>query len=47
VGTTYTPSSENQAVYETQRNRWEAAYAKQLELVDEGITEAMWRAPGL
>jgi autoinducer 2 (AI-2) kinase len=44
---TYTPSSENQAVYETLRNRWEAAYAKQLELVDDGITEAMWRAPGL
>jgi autoinducer 2 (AI-2) kinase len=44
---TYTPSSENKVAYETLRNRWEVAYAKQLELVDEGITEAMWRAPGL
>ena len=43
---TYTPDPKNKPVYDDLRSRWEAAYAAQLKLVDDGITVSMWRAPG-
>lgn len=42
----YKPQLENKEVYETVKHRWEAAYRVQRELVSEGVTEAMWKAPG-
>ena len=29
------------------RERWRRAYAAQRSLVDEGITQSLWKAPGL
>jgi len=43
---TVTPDPDNRALYDTARSRWLAAYAAQKALVDAGITETMWRAPG-
>jgi len=41
------PDSSKQGIYADAAEKWRAAYAKQRELVDEGITNAMWKAPGL
>ena len=43
----YTPDRENYAAYQEVASRWQAAYAAQLKLVDEGVTRSMWKAPGL
>lgn len=43
----YSPDGRNHAKYREVAGRWQAAYAAQLKLVDEGITTSMWRAPGL
>jgi len=43
---TVDPNSANGDVYRDVRKRWEAAYAAQRQLVDSGITNSMWRAPG-
>lgn len=43
----YAPHSEHHDVYREVRQRWEAAYQRQLELAVSGITEPMWKAPGL
>ncbi len=43
---TLEPSGRNRAVYAELRERWEAAYAAQRALVDQGVTAPMWRAPG-
>jgi autoinducer 2 (AI-2) kinase len=43
----YTPSSVNHTVYQEVRGRWEQAYQLQRELVDRGITQPLWKAPGL
>lgn len=40
------PDSENQPAYRELTERWEAVYAPQLALVDNGITTSLWRAPG-
>ncbi|MFD2175260.1 autoinducer-2 kinase [Rhodobacter lacus] len=40
------PNPANRGVYDAARDRWQVAYAAQKTLVDQGITEAMWRAPG-
>lgn len=40
------PDRRNRAAYDEARARWRAAYAAQKALVDQGITTAMWRAPG-
>jgi len=41
-----TPNPDNRAIYDTAHARWRRAYAAQKLLVDEGVTTAMWRAPG-
>lgn len=41
-----TPDRSNRAVYDDARNRWRQAYAAQKALVDQGVTQSMWRAPG-
>jgi len=41
------PSQENHEIYKEIRKKWKVAYETQLSLVDEGITESMWKAPGL
>jgi autoinducer 2 (AI-2) kinase len=43
----YTPERQNRAKYQEVASRWQAAYAAQLKLVDEGVTKSMWKAPGL
>ena len=43
----FIPSPENHEVYKKIREKWKIAYETQLKLVDEGITESMWKAPGL
>ncbi|MBE0491986.1 MAG: autoinducer-2 kinase [Sulfurospirillum sp.] len=43
----YTPNLHNHLLYKEIKKKWQAAYAKQLELVDENITNSMWKAPGL
>ncbi len=43
----YEPDMENHQIYKQIAKKWEKAYKKQLELVDEGVTKSMWKAPGL
>lgn len=43
----YTPNGANTEIYSSARERWRKAYAAQRALVDEGITESLWKAPGL
>jgi autoinducer 2 (AI-2) kinase len=43
----YQPNALNFEKYNTIQKKWEAVYQKQLQLVDEGLTNAMWKAPGL
>jgi len=43
----YSPQMHNHAKYQEVAQQWQAAYAAQLKLVDEGITTSMWRAPGV
>ncbi len=44
---TIEPNMENHAKYQQMKQQWQAVYAKQLELVDSGLTTSMWSAPGL
>lgn len=41
------PSMENHKIYKEIRQKWKRAYELQLQLVDEGVTESMWKAPGV
>jgi len=43
----YTPNDENTAKYEKIKTQWQEVYAHQLELVDRGLTQSMWMAPGV
>jgi autoinducer-2 kinase len=43
----YTPNEEHTELYLETRERWRKAYATQRALVDEGVTESLWKAPGL
>ena len=43
----YEPDLENKKIYDAIKVQWQEAYAKQLELVDSGVTTSMWKAPGL
>ena len=43
----YEPNSLNFAKYNSIQKEWEAIYATQLALVDQGLTTSMWKAPGL
>jgi autoinducer 2 (AI-2) kinase len=44
---TYEPNLANHAYYGEMKERWLKIYAKQMELVKEGILEPMWKAPGI
>ena len=43
----YSPSMENFELYKTIAKDWQEVYKNQLTLVDKGLTESMWKAPGL
>ncbi len=43
----YTPNLENKKLYDEIKIKWQEVYKKQLELVDQGLTDSMWKAPGL
>jgi len=42
----YMPNMENKKIYDSLKEKWQKAYVKQLELVDSGVTQSMWMAPG-
>jgi len=44
---TYKPNMDNHKLYQDIKEKFQIAYKKQLELVDENITTSMWKAPGL
>ena len=43
----YTPNATNTSFYREATERWREAYAAQRGLVDRGVTQPMWKAPGL
>jgi autoinducer 2 (AI-2) kinase len=43
----FEPNFDHKAIYDEAGERWARAYALQRQLVDEGVTTAMWKAPGL
>ncbi|ADR34987.1 Carbohydrate kinase, FGGY [Sulfuricurvum kujiense DSM 16994] len=43
----YEPNRSNHAQYGEIKEKWLKVYAKQMELVREGIVEPMWKAPGI
>jgi autoinducer 2 (AI-2) kinase len=44
---TYEPDMKNHELYNEIQLNWQKAYEIQLKLVDENITNSMWKAPGL
>lgn len=47
VETVVKPNHDNEALYADAAARWREAYSSQRTLVDRGITNTMWKAPGL
>lgn len=43
----YEPNMSNYAQYGEIKEKWLKVYAKQMELIGEGVTEPMWKAPGI
>jgi autoinducer 2 (AI-2) kinase len=43
----YQPEEKNHLLYREIRDKWAQAYAAQRTLVDDGVTQSMWKAPGL
>jgi autoinducer 2 (AI-2) kinase len=43
----YLPNIENKKIYDDIKEKWIKIYEKQLELVDKGLTNSMWKAPGV
>jgi len=43
----YEPNMVNYEIYKKQAQVWALAYKAQMKLVDDGVTTAMWKAPGL
>jgi len=43
----YQPSMQNHSLYNELKHRWREIYARELKLVDEGLTTSMWKAPGI
>jgi len=41
------PNMENHRIYKEISAKWQEIYTKELSLVDAGLTESMWKAPGL
>jgi len=44
---TYMPNMENYKIYQDIKVKWQEVYEAQLDLVDRGLTDTMWKAPGL
>ncbi len=44
---TYEPNMDNHQIYQELKVKWQKLYETQLELVDKGLTQSMWKAPGL
>jgi len=42
----YVPNSENFSKYVQIKEQWQEVYENQLRLVDRGLTQSMWKAPG-
>ena len=43
----YLPNSENFSKYTDIKEQWQEVYEEQLSLVDRGLTQSMWMAPGI
>ena len=43
----YFPNHENTVKYNTIKAQWQEVYENQLSLADRGLTQSMWRAPGV
>ena len=43
----YLPNRENFSTYKRIQEQWKEVYKNQLSLVDRGLTESMWKAPGV
>ncbi len=43
----YLPDNENYKTYKSIQKQWKTVYKNQLKLVDNGLTQSMWKAPGL
>ena len=43
----YIPNSENYEKYRSIQKQWKNIYENQLKLVDRGLTQSMWKAPGV
>lgn len=43
----FTPNLENKKIYDDAKAKWQRAYSKMLELLEDGTTTPMWKAPGL
>lgn len=43
----YTPDNENFDIYASIQKQWQELYENQLALVDRGLTQSMWKAPGV
>ena len=43
----YSPNYENYRIYKNLQQQWQEVYKIQLELVDKGLTQSMWKAPGV
>ncbi len=43
----YLPNSENLSKYSDIKEQWQEVYENQLSLVDRGLTQSMWKAPGV
>jgi len=41
------PNMENYQKYSDIKEKWQEIYKAQLELVDRGLTNSMWKAPGI
>ncbi|MBN2896004.1 MAG: autoinducer-2 kinase [Campylobacterales bacterium] len=44
---TYSPDGQNHRLYQEVAQRWRRLYDAQLALVDQGLVDSMWRAPGV
>jgi len=43
----YEPDTRNYQIYQDVQDKWARAYAVQRSLVDEDVTQSLWKAPGL
>jgi autoinducer 2 (AI-2) kinase len=43
----YIPNMDNHTQYKELKQRWQTIYDNQLKLIDDGLLESMWKAPGI